>query len=81
MVTGKTEAELRRTAETVFASMLHHAMRDTSTWAHARVADGRLDVEVNVPPRLRGPKPPATPVTQQQVDAHYDRPLSPNRST
>lgn len=53
--TGKTERELRRMAADVFASMLHHAMREPpeTVWSICSIREGRLDIEVNVPPRPR----------------------------
>jgi hypothetical protein len=50
--TGKTVAELKRAAESVFASILLASMRTSGTvWTQSRIAGGRLEIEVDCPPR------------------------------
>jgi hypothetical protein len=57
--TGRTPSQLRATAEQVFASMLLHAMATPGepVWTVAGIVAGRLDVEVNVPPRRPATRP------------------------
>jgi endogenous inhibitor of DNA gyrase (YacG/DUF329 family) len=57
VVTGKTVDELRAMGVSVFASMLHHAMtqRREVVWTFIVIGGPgeRMEIEVNVPPRLR----------------------------
>jgi hypothetical protein len=49
----KTPDELKAMAEGIFATMLYHSLRTSgAVWTVTRLVDGRLELEVNVPPRL-----------------------------
>lgn len=51
--TGKSAEELRGMAEGIFASILFHSLRTSGgVWTCSRIINGRLEIEVNIPPRL-----------------------------
>lgn len=49
-LTGRSEAQLRKMAEMVFATMLHHCMQapGTTVTTVTLVDQGRIEIEVNV---------------------------------